>query len=100
MSQDRTLSLYNVGAYLGVSHQRANQMFREGKLPEPTEVDAAGRPRWNQRRSRGGPGVNGGHAAVAPPAENLGVNSPLALIEDVSTEQKNYVRLDRCSRRR
>jgi hypothetical protein len=35
----------DVGAYLGVSHQRADQMFHEGKLPEPDRVDGIG-PLW------------------------------------------------------
>jgi hypothetical protein len=35
----------DVGAYLAVSHQRAYQMFRKGKLPEPEQVDGVGRPR-------------------------------------------------------
>lgn len=34
-----------VGAYVGVSQQRAAQMFHEGKLPEPDQVDGIG-PLW------------------------------------------------------
>lgn len=39
------LRIRDVGAYLGVSHQRADQMFHEGKLPEPERVDGIG-PLW------------------------------------------------------
>jgi hypothetical protein len=35
MSQGRTLRIGDIGAYLGVSHQRAEQMFHEGKFPKP-----------------------------------------------------------------
>ena len=45
MNQGRTLRIKDVGAYLGVSHQRADQMFHEGKLPEPERVDGVG-PMW------------------------------------------------------
>jgi predicted DNA-binding transcriptional regulator AlpA len=39
------LRIRDVGAYLGVSHQRADQMFHEGKLPEPDQLDGIG-PLW------------------------------------------------------
>jgi predicted DNA-binding transcriptional regulator AlpA len=45
MSQGRTLRIRDVGAYLGVSKQRADQMFDEGKLPEPDRVDGIS-PMW------------------------------------------------------
>jgi hypothetical protein len=34
----------DIGAYLGVSQQRADQMFHEGKFPEPDRVDSIGPP--------------------------------------------------------
>jgi predicted DNA-binding transcriptional regulator AlpA len=39
------LRIRDVGAYLGVSHQRADQMFHEGKFPEAERVDGIG-PMW------------------------------------------------------
>ena len=39
------LRIRDVGAYIGVSHQRAAQMHAEGKLPEPAKVDRIG-PIW------------------------------------------------------
>jgi predicted DNA-binding transcriptional regulator AlpA len=45
VSPGPTLRIRDVGAYLGVSHQRADQMFHEGKFPEPEQVDAIG-PQW------------------------------------------------------
>lgn len=55
MCMGRTLRIDDVGAYLGVSHQRADQMFHEGKLPEPEQVDGIGMwkratiERWAER---------------------------------------------------
>lgn len=46
MSPRTTLRISDVAVHLGVTHQRASQMYAEGKLPEPSEIDAAGRPRW------------------------------------------------------
>jgi hypothetical protein len=40
-----TFRIVDVGAYLGVSHQRAEQMFHEGKFPKPERVDGIG-PMW------------------------------------------------------
>jgi hypothetical protein len=40
--QRRALRIRDVGAYLGVSHRRADQMFHEGWLPEPDPVDGIG----------------------------------------------------------
>lgn len=45
MSQGRTFRISDIGAYLGVSQQRADQMFHEGKLPEPEQIDRIG-PLW------------------------------------------------------
>jgi len=45
MSQGRTFRISDVGAYLGVSYQRAAQMYAEGKLLEPERVDRIG-PLW------------------------------------------------------
>jgi hypothetical protein len=42
------LRIRDVGDYLGVSHQRANQMFHEGKFPEPERVDGIG-PLWKPK---------------------------------------------------
>jgi hypothetical protein len=42
VSQGRTFRIRDVGAYLGVSHQRAEQMFHEGKFPKPARVDSIG----------------------------------------------------------
>ena len=39
------MRINDVGAYLGVSQQRAAQMFHEGKLPTPEGVDLVG-PQW------------------------------------------------------
>ena len=47
MSQNRPLRIRDVGAYLGVSHQRADQMFHEGKFPGPERVNGIG-PLWKQ----------------------------------------------------
>jgi predicted DNA-binding transcriptional regulator AlpA len=41
------LRIRDVGAYLGVSHQRAEQMFHEGKFPEPERFDNIG-PQWKR----------------------------------------------------
>src|SRR5687768_2960166 len=35
----------NVATYLRISHQRLTQMYAEGKLPEPDNVDGVG-PQW------------------------------------------------------
>jgi hypothetical protein len=45
MSQACTSRIRDIGAYLGVSHQRAEQMFHEGKFPEPERADGIG-PIW------------------------------------------------------
>lgn len=45
-SQGRTLRMRNIAAYLRVSHQRVSQMYAEGKLPEPSQVDGT-RPLWH-----------------------------------------------------
>jgi hypothetical protein len=39
------LRIRDLAAYLGVSHQRAAQMYAEGKFPEPEQVDGIG-PLW------------------------------------------------------
>jgi predicted DNA-binding transcriptional regulator AlpA len=39
------LRIRDVATYLQVSRQRANQMFHEGKLPGPDQVDGRG-PLW------------------------------------------------------
>jgi predicted DNA-binding transcriptional regulator AlpA len=39
------LRIRDVGAHLGVSHQRAEQMLHEGKFPKPARVDNIG-PLW------------------------------------------------------
>jgi hypothetical protein len=59
MKADGSLRIRDVGAYLGVSHQRADQMFLEGKVPEPEVVDAIG-PMWEPSRSSGGLSGSGG----------------------------------------
>jgi hypothetical protein len=41
------IHIRDVGGYLGVTHQRADQMFHEGRFPEPEEVDGIG-PQWKQ----------------------------------------------------
>jgi predicted DNA-binding transcriptional regulator AlpA len=41
----RLLRTADVGKFLGVSQQRADQMFHEGKFPEPERVDSIG-PMW------------------------------------------------------
>jgi predicted DNA-binding transcriptional regulator AlpA len=64
MSQGGGLRIRDVGAYLGISHQRADQMFHEGKLPEPERVGGIGpqwKPatieRWAEREWWGSPAV-------------------------------------------
>jgi predicted DNA-binding transcriptional regulator AlpA len=48
MTEAQSLRIRDVGACLGVSHQRADQMFHEGKFPEPERVDAIG-PLWKPK---------------------------------------------------
>lgn len=45
------LRVKDVGAYLAVSHQRAAQMYAEGKLPKPVRVDRVG-PLWEPGHDR------------------------------------------------
>jgi hypothetical protein len=45
VNQGCTFRIRDVGAYLGVSHQRAEQMFHEGKFPNRERVDGIG-PLW------------------------------------------------------
>ena len=45
MSGGPTLGIKDIGAYLGVTHQRVTQMYAEGKLPDPEQVDGIG-PLW------------------------------------------------------
>ena len=45
MSQGSTFRVRDVGAHLGITHQRASQMYAEGKLPEPERIDGIG-PLW------------------------------------------------------
>ena len=42
------LRIRHVAAVLGVSHQRAQQLYRAGRLPEPVEVDAI-EPLWDRQ---------------------------------------------------
>jgi hypothetical protein len=43
MSPRTTFRIRDVGAYLGVSHQRAQQMFHEGKFPSLNGLTASAR---------------------------------------------------------
>jgi hypothetical protein len=45
VSQGGTLRIRDVATFLRVSHQRGTQMYAEGKLPEPDQVDGIG-PLW------------------------------------------------------
>lgn len=36
----------DVGSFLGVTQQRAHQMYREGKVPKPSRTDGIG-PSWS-----------------------------------------------------
>ena len=51
-----------------VTHQRVTQMFHEGKLPEPEQVDGIG-PVWKPAISSGGPSVVVANAAMEEAAE-------------------------------
>jgi hypothetical protein len=42
----------DIGAYLGVSHQRPEQMFHEGKFPKSERVDGIG-PKWRPATIQG-----------------------------------------------
>lgn len=49
MSQGRALRVSDVATYLRVSQQRGAQMYAEGKLPEPDQIDGIG-PLWKPAR--------------------------------------------------
>ena len=63
MSQNRALRTKDVAAYLRVSHQRAAQMYAEGKLPEPAEIDRIG-PLWKPAKIEHAPSGRGGNHGV------------------------------------
>ena len=86
VSQGRTLRIRDVGALLGVSHQVADQMFHEGKLPKPEKVDgryrtatnACGQPyslqiRWNVSQAR--PALAGRDLPTVPHRPYVSVGS-------------------------
>jgi hypothetical protein len=45
------LRIRDVGAYLGISQQRAAQMYHERRLPKPERVDSIG-PLWEAGHDR------------------------------------------------
>lgn len=45
VSSQPAFRVKDVAAYLNVSHQRGAQMYAEGKLPDPEQVDGIG-PLW------------------------------------------------------
>jgi hypothetical protein len=63
MGSDPIFRIRDVGAYLGVTHQRVTQMCAEGKLLEPEQVDGIG-PMWKQSTIRAGPSVCGGNPGM------------------------------------